>query len=156
MRLSPADAHVHSGTGDCQEKHRPNKMSPRNLTIIALGSFTLLSVAGCSMKEEIKRIEAVKQAQQASASARSTNLTGHQIFIRSCNTCHLSGKQGSGPSLVDMDDHFKTDEELAAFIRKGKGLMPGQPQSTLNDQELKNLIDYLRQLNLELKEQPHA
>src|SRR5437868_7077529 len=63
-------------------------------SIIALGSAAGLSLVGCSMKEEIKRIEARQQAQMASDASRSANLTGEQIYIRSCNTCHPSGRKG--------------------------------------------------------------
>ena len=105
------------------------------------------------MKEEIRRIEAVKQAKQATESARSTNLTGEQVFIRSCNTCHPGGRKGGGPSLVDLNERFKTDAELIAFLRKGKGTMPGQPESVLNTQEMDNLVDYLHKLSADLKEQ---
>jgi mono/diheme cytochrome c family protein len=123
----------------------------RQLGRIVAPIVCLLLLGGCSMKEEIKRIEAVKQAQQANEASRSDNLTGEQVFIRSCNTCHPSGKKGFGPSLIAMDDHFPTDDKLKALIRDGKGAMPGQPPATLNDRELSNLVDYLRRLNTDLK-----
>jgi mono/diheme cytochrome c family protein len=104
------------------------------------------------MGEEIRRIELNKKAQQASEQERSTNLTGEQIFIRSCNTCHPSGRLGMGPSLENIDTHFPDDASLKQMIRAGKGAMPGQPKSTLNDDELNNLVVYLRQLNIDLKE----
>jgi mono/diheme cytochrome c family protein len=124
----------------------------RSVLISVTGSLSLVWLSGCSMKEEIKRIEAVKQAQMASESSRSGNLTGEQIFVRSCNECHPSGRKGYGPSLIDMDQHFQTDAQLKTFIRKGKGNMPPQPPSALNDKELDNLITYLRRLNQDLKE----
>ena len=80
-------------------------------------------------------------------SARSGNLTGEQVFIRSCNTCHPGGKKGFGPSLENMQADFPDDAKLAAYIRKGKGNMPGQPKSVISDTELDNLIVYLRTLN---------
>lgn len=128
-------------------------MFNRRRTLITACSLMFM-LSGCSMKEEIRRIEAVKQAQEATKSARSSNLTGDQIFIRSCNTCHPSGRKGPlGPSLVDMDQHFKTDAELKAFIRAGKGAMPPQPEAALNDREMDNLIEYLHRLNADLKDQ---
>ena len=104
------------------------------------------------MGEEIRRIEEVNRQQAASKESRSTNLTGEQLFIRSCNTCHPSGKIGMGPSLIAMDEHFPTDESLKKMIRAGKGIMPAQPKSTINDQELEHLVGYLRQLNKTIKE----
>jgi mono/diheme cytochrome c family protein len=126
---------------------------PRRFPRIALlTAVACLGLAACSMKEEIKRIEAVKQAREATASSRSSNLTGEQIFVRSCNTCHPSGRKGYGPSLEDMDEHFKTDADLEAFLRHGKGKMPGQPSSAINDKEMENLVEYLHRLNADLKE----
>lgn len=119
---------------------------------IAISAILLSAcVSGCSMQEEIRRIEQVKKAQEASEQSRSTNLTGEQIFIRSCNTCHPSGRQGMGPSLENMDTRFPTDEALKQLIRNGKGIMPAQPKATLNDDELNNLVGYLRRLNEDLK-----
>ncbi|MBI4534277.1 MAG: cytochrome c, partial [Candidatus Melainabacteria bacterium] len=84
------------------------------------------------------------ELQQQTAS--STNLTGEQIFIRSCNTCHPVGREGMGPALDKVNEHFPRDENLQAFIRSGHGLMPQQPRESLNDQELASLVAYLRKL----------
>lgn len=107
---------------------------------------------GCSMKEEMRRIEEVKKARQLAEQSRSTNLTGEQLFIRSCNTCHPSGKKGVGPRLDEMDKHFPTDIALRQLLRKGKGTMPGQPVEDVNEKEMDSLIAYLRKLDAELKE----
>jgi cytochrome c5 len=108
-------------------------------------------LSGCSMQEEMRRIEQVRKAQEASQQSRSTNLTGEQVFIRSCNTCHPSGRKGMGPSLETMDKDFPTDQALKQMIRTGKGIMPPQPKATINDDELNNLVVYLRRLNEDLK-----
>jgi mono/diheme cytochrome c family protein len=101
------------------------------------------------MKEEIKRIEQVQQMQKQRDMAGSTNLTGEQIFMRSCNTCHPGGQAGMGPTLEKMGEHFPEDQALKAFIRKGKGIMPGQPKETINDEELDSLVTYLRGLTFD-------
>ena len=108
-------------------------------------SLTLIA-SGCAMSEEVKRINETQQAQQQREAGRSTNLTGEQIFARSCNTCHPGGKEGLGPSLENMDRDFADDGKLKAFIRKGKGPMPAQPKDTINDREMDDLIVYLRNL----------
>jgi mono/diheme cytochrome c family protein len=134
----------------------PDKLNiARTLAAYLLG-LTLLAplLAGCSMREEMKRIQAMKQAREASESSRSTNLTGEQIYIRSCNTCHQStGRRNVGPNLADLEDKFHSDEEIVAFLRKGKGMMPAQPPTTINDKEMENLVEYLHRLSAELKEQ---
>jgi mono/diheme cytochrome c family protein len=117
---------------------------------IVLKRLTALSAiglsAGCSMSEEVKRIEQVNQLEQRRKDASSTDLTGQQIFMRSCNTCHPGGRPGMGPALDKIGEHFPNDQQLKSFIRKGKGSMPAQPPEILNDKELDNLIDYLRAL----------
>lgn len=101
---------------------------------------------GCSMSEEMKRIQQTNEAQQRRDASRSTNLTGEQIFIRSCNTCHPQGKAGLGPTLENLCQRYPDDVALKALIRKGKGMMPAQPEKEINGEELENLITYLRSL----------
>lgn len=115
--------------------------------------FTLaILLSSCSMGEEMRRIEAAKQASKLQQASNSTNLTGEQLFVRSCNTCHPSGKLGMGPRLDRVAEDFPTDAALAAFIRKGKGIMPPQPKDSLNDDEMNNLIAYVRNLSADLKD----
>lgn len=129
----------------------PQKQMCRKTLSLAL--LTVIGcLSGCSMGEEIRRIEEVKRQQAESSAARSTNLTGEQIFIRSCNTCHPAGKLGMGPSLIDIDKRYPEDAALKQLIRKGKGIMPPQPASTINEEELNHLVAYLRKLTKELQE----
>jgi cytochrome c5 len=110
----------------------------------ALSTTTL---SGCVMSEEMKRIDAQNKAQLARDESGSTNLTGEQIFVRNCNTCHMQGRAGFGPSLENFAKDFPTDAALKAFLRKGKGMMP--PQDKLTDQEMDNLVAYLHTLTFE-------
>ncbi|HIA54344.1 MAG TPA: cytochrome c [Candidatus Melainabacteria bacterium] len=103
-------------------------------------------LSACSMGEEVKRIQAVNEMERERAQSQSTDLTGEQVFIRSCNTCHPRGRQGVGPALDQLSEHFASDEMLKRFIRMGKGVMPANPKETLNDVELDNLVKYLRAL----------
>lgn len=118
--------------------------------LTALALCALLSA--CSMGEEMRRIEESKNAKLLREASRSSNLTGEQIFIRNCNPCHPSGKKGMGPRLDSVDEHFPADDKLKAFLRKGKGIMPAQPASAINDIELGNLVVYLRTLSAQLKD----
>lgn len=126
-------------------------MSMRNLLLAAAVIATVVWLPGCSMKEEMRRIDEVNRAHSAFQASRSSNLTGEQLFLRSCNTCHPGGRKGpEGPTLINMDKDFPGDEALAAYIRKGKGIMPAQPVSVMNDTEMGSLISYLRVLNVDL------
>jgi mono/diheme cytochrome c family protein len=118
-----------------------------------LGLFAVASlICGCAMSEEMKRIQERKDAERIRNASLSPDLTGEQLFIRSCNTCHPAGKKGLGPTLENLPDKYPDDAKLKLLIRKGKGVMPGQPKQTMNDQELDNLVEYLRKLTA--KEEP--
>jgi mono/diheme cytochrome c family protein len=108
-------------------------------------SLTLM-LSGCAMTEEVRRINETNQAEHVREAGRSTNLTGEQLFIRSCNTCHPGGNKGFGPTLENLGKDFPDDAKLKAFLRKGKGMMPAQPKDTINDAEMDELILYLRNL----------
>jgi mono/diheme cytochrome c family protein len=104
-------------------------------------------LSGCVMSEEMKRIDATKKAEQVRQESGSTNLTGEQIFVRTCNTCHPGGRAGMGTTLENLAKDFPDDTKLKAFIRQGKGIMPPQPKDVLNEQEMDNLVSYLRNLD---------
>jgi len=114
----------------------------REIAVISL----LFCLWSCSLSEEIKHIEASKEYEEQQEASRTADLTGEQIFIRSCNTCHPGGKAGLGPSLAEINQKYEDDNVLKLLIRQGKGIMPGQPPNIINDNELDHLVAYLRTL----------
>jgi len=116
------------------------------LTILLAIFFSLALLSACSMGEEVRRIKAVNEMEKERAQSLSTDLTGEQVFIRSCNTCHPRGRAGMGPALDSLAQHFPDDQQLKRFIRMGKGIMPAQTKDLINDIELDNLVRYLRAL----------
>ncbi|MDR3614571.1 MAG: cytochrome c [Candidatus Obscuribacterales bacterium] len=111
-------------------------------------AITPLVLSGCAMSEEIKRIDENKHSLSEKAASLSTDLNGEQLYFRSCNTCHPTGRQGPmGPSLEHVNEHFLTDAALRDFIRKGKGVMPAQTKDVMDDKEMDSLIAYVRHLN---------
>ena len=104
------------------------------------------SLFSCSISEEMKRIDASNKDEERQEASRSTNLTGEQIFMRSCYTCHSGTRDSYGPSLLEISQKYPEDAQLEAIIRKGKGIMPGQPANVINDEELNRLLVYLRNL----------
>jgi cytochrome c5 len=111
-------------------------------------AITSLILSGCAMSEEIKRIDENKHSLSERAASLSTDLNGEQLYFRSCNTCHPTGRQGPmGPSLEHVNEHFLTDAALRDFIRKGKGVMPPQSIKVMDEKEMDSLIYYVRHLN---------
>ena len=104
------------------------------------------------MDKEIKRIDESKLAELNRQAAMSNDLNGEQIFFRTCNECHPTGKKNVGPALDQLDEHFPDDSKLIAYIRKGKGVMPPVPKDVLNDAEMSSLIRYLRKLTVDLNQ----
>ena len=121
----------------------------RVLKMITLLTLVVATTGGCAMSEELRRIEAMQKEKERRDKAMTTDLSGEQIFVRSCNSCHPGAKKGMGPALDQIRDHFPTDDKLKKYIRQGVGMMPPQPKSVLNDQELDNLVGYLRSLKVE-------
>lgn len=125
-------------------------MGISRIACLALSFFLVIATTGgCVMSEEMKRIEQVKRDKLKKSEEMTTNLSGKQIFVRSCNTCHPGGKSGMGPALDQLKEHFPTDEKLKSFLRQGAGAMPAQPKEVINDKEMDNLIDYLRHMEID-------
>lgn len=123
------------------------RYEPANLAKVVPVVTLVFGLSACSIGEEVKHIEEVQRAEMRQETARSENLTGEQLFVRSCNTCHPGGQAGIGPNLAEIDTSMPDDAQLKALIRKGRGNMPPQSKETINDQELDNLVVYLRALN---------
>ena len=123
-----------------KQRHKKDLATGEKFLIVLLS----LAAFGCSMSEEMRRIEETREAQLRREQSKSTNLSGEQVFVRSCNTCHPQGKAGMGPSLEHISEHFPDEESLKTFIRNGKGLMPGQPKNVINEPEMDNLLEYLK------------
>ncbi len=70
------------------------------------------------------------------------------MFANRCTGCHPGGGQGMGPALsgADFDKAFPTDDLLAEFIRTGKGAMPAWGADRVSDQQLADIIAYIRSL----------
>jgi mono/diheme cytochrome c family protein len=73
---------------------------------------------------------------------------GKDAFARACNACHPNAGAGIGPALYgpQFAQRYPDDSSIAAVIRRGKGGMPAIASSSLTDQDLANVIAYMRGL----------
>jgi mono/diheme cytochrome c family protein len=86
---------------------------------------------------------------------------GKMLYARDCAFCHGDNGNGKNTMGLALDDWTnpnalanKTDSELFAVIRSGKGdKMPAEDEGRANDTEVRNLIAYIRSLS---KNQPSA
>ncbi|MEO8286487.1 MAG: cytochrome c [Chloroflexota bacterium] len=72
--------------------------------------------------------------------AGSVPRSGDVVFARYCNTCHPGGGRGAGPSLLVAD---YSAAEIKSVVRHGKSRMPGFGASTISDEELDALANYV-------------
>lgn len=87
-------------------------------------------------------------AAPAAAASADPNFDPKQMFATVCGWCHSSGgrEAGKGPKLMDST---LTDGELIYRIKNGKtGQMPAFA-SSLNDQQLAAMVQYIRNLKPE-------
>jgi len=81
----------------------------------------------------------------AMQSGRHTDFDVNQLFASTCGWCHPKGgrEAGKGPKLAGTQ---LTDSEIIARIRNGKpGQMPAFG-SAFNDEQLKAIVGYIRDL----------
>jgi mono/diheme cytochrome c family protein len=99
-----------------------------------LGLLGLLGVAlatGCSAR----RSEPIDTSPEVAR--------GGIAFDRHCSHCHPGGERGLAPAL--------NDKPLPGFlirfqVRHGAGAMPAFPRQTIDDQELDDIVRYLKAL----------
>src|SRR5262245_36588770 len=74
-------------------------------------------------------------------------VNGEKVFQSTCAQVQCHGPDGSGAksSAADLHDQVpgKTDDEIASIITNGFASMP--PQGQLSDQDIADVIAYLRQ-----------
>jgi len=76
--------------------------------------------------------------------ARPAESPGKVAYDRNCGVCHGPGGSGDiAPGLVPLDKDFA---EVLAIVREGIGEMPPVGPSTLTDEGVKLIVEYLHSL----------
>jgi mono/diheme cytochrome c family protein len=68
---------------------------------------------------------------------------GAQEFAQHCYKCHPGGEAGVGPGIIDKP---LPKWLMRLQVRAGLGVMPSFPKEAINDQELDELLAYLKAL----------
>jgi mono/diheme cytochrome c family protein len=69
---------------------------------------------------------------------------GKAPYDRTCGACHgREGRGEIGPPLVPLDKDFG---EVLAIVREGIGEMPPVGPSTLSDEDVRLVVDYLKSI----------
>ncbi|MBZ0158093.1 MAG: cytochrome c [Alphaproteobacteria bacterium] len=109
----------------------------RAFFVIGLFLFLAMVLAGCGSARRGEPLTGAFEPQNEVAAR------GQLVFMKYCNQCHPKGEAGLGPSL--------NNKPLPGFlmkfqVRNGLGAMPSFPPSHISDQELDDLIAYLKAL----------
>jgi mono/diheme cytochrome c family protein len=94
-------------------------------------------------------IAAVASPQLVAASASLGDAAAGQArFQTACNPCHPSARAGIGPALsgASFTERYPDDAAVAAVVRSGRRAMPAFRPDQLSDQDLTNIIAYVRSL----------
>jgi glucose/arabinose dehydrogenase len=65
---------------------------------------------------------------------------GQVVYMRHCYACHQGGEGGLGPALLQLAPR----PIVRTQIRLGLGVMPAFGRDEINDDEMDNLLDYIR------------
>jgi mono/diheme cytochrome c family protein len=68
-------------------------------------------------------------------------VAGQQVFMRNCYQCHPGGNAGLGPSLNGLPGFA-----IRTQVRNGFGAMPAFDDKRISDQDLGNVVAYLKSL----------
>lgn len=129
---------------------------------VVLFGFTALSTPGSISQDSTPAPAAgqkntAKAAAEARAAAEKAQARAKEIYGADCALCHGDNGNGKtdlakdmGLSLKDWSDPKtladRPDQDLFNTIRNGKGKMPAEEAGRANDEEVGNIIQYIRNL----------
>ena len=115
----------------------------RQFVLIANGAAADSTLTAFALGGGGTRTPTATQTQSAAPVAPAQARSGAEAY-RVCQSCHgPNGRGGLAPALVGIP---KPVEEVLAIVREGQGQMPPISANELSDQEVTNLVEYLRSL----------
>ena len=83
--------------------------------------------------------------QQAALAQEDSKAPGQVSFDRVCKVCH--GPEGHGDPAPRLDPFDRDYEEVLAIVRDGRGEMPPISERRVSDDEVRQIVEYLRSLS---------
>lgn len=79
----------------------------------------------------------------SSLAENEAGMSGRQLYLRNCGTCHGDQRKGAPPQMPALDSLAgkRTRDEVTAIVKQGAGRMPSFP--SLGGAPLKALLDYV-------------
>ena len=115
--------------------------SEATLVAFALSAAPAPTRATAAANDNLRAVEATAPSPAASAID-----AGRVAFAKAqCESCHGPNANGAGqgPALVPF---AKNVQELTGIVRQGVGLMPALPRTVVSDDEIAQILEYLRSL----------
>jgi mono/diheme cytochrome c family protein len=113
----------------------PESSRIRSLASAALIGVSLVSLA-CGTARRREPLAAPQTLDQRAE-------RGRAVFMANCHQCHPGGEAGLGPALNDKP----FPEFLKKFqVRRGLGTMPSFSEQEISDEQLDDLMEYLKAL----------
>lgn len=127
---------------------QPDRLNPRRL-LIALAFIVSVSLAAAGLAacddSSSSNPTTVPSAGGSTTPLAGDPAKGQVVFARYCNACHPGGGMGAGPSLVSRVPGMR-DSAVENAVRRGRGRMPAFTANQISDQELTDLVSFLRTL----------
>ncbi|MCG3117865.1 MAG: cytochrome c [Candidatus Manganitrophus sp. SA1] len=106
-------------------------------SLIGLFTIALLIQTGCGSARRSEPISGPLPIESSSIA------NGQKVFMEHCNQCHPQGETGLGPAL--------NNKPLPSFmirfqVRRGFGAMPAFSKKDISDDQLNDLVEYVRAL----------
>jgi mono/diheme cytochrome c family protein len=95
--------------------------------------------AAASAAGAVSEAAAKVPARPPAPSAAADPSAGSTVFATNCGACHPNGGAGLGPTLLEL-----SDDALTSGTREGVGMMPAFTLDRLSDQQLQDIIAFLR------------
>ena len=106
---------------------------------LGLGLF-LTSTLGAALAGSPNPVSAARQE------GGGTPMPGRSVYDETCSRCHgPEGQAGKAPRLIPFGWNYK---QALDIVRHGGACgMPAFPESELSDEQLKQIVEYLKTLN---------
>jgi mono/diheme cytochrome c family protein len=104
------------------------------------------AIAAALMGSLAPPLVAARQESGSSPASSSAQMPGRPVYERVCSRCHgADGKGKQAPAVVPFGWNFS--QALDIVRHGGPCGMPAFTESELADEELKEIVDYLKTLN---------
>ena len=88
-----------------------------------------------------KTAGATAQAAGADSASGGAIQSGKVVYNKFCNGCHPNGKAGMGPAITST-----SESATKTAIRQGKGQMPAFGEGQISEEQLADLLEYIKSL----------